>query len=336
MFRRILANVVKDIKLGWRSYFFLIVIGVAFAYFLLISFVIPENIEEELKLVIYDEAGTMSIPQSENLIIVGSRENLEKEMEKDFNIIGVIIRASENLGVELVFQGYESERTREIAKLALSKLFSNGTEKTINIETLKPESSEKVPMNKWFLPVLLLMEAVLLGTVLVFAMSISEKVERTQTAYMVTPGRALENLLGKVILFEILGLLFTYILTPLVVGMTADYLFLTFVIAIGSFFATSFALIFATYYDNMSQALFPMVAVALFFAFPMVSYLFPSFRPLFFKLIPTYPILLALRAATFPEYFGPVNLQSMLYPLIAGLVALWLATALYTKNARRG
>ncbi|OAA31531.1 hypothetical protein AT15_05510 [Kosmotoga arenicorallina S304] len=338
MFKRILANVIKDVKLGWRSYFFLIVIGVALGYFLIISFVLPESVEEGLKLVLYDEAGTIYIPQSENLIIAENREDLENEMGKDFNIIGVIIKASGDPGVELVFQGYESERTKEIVRLMLSKLFTGdiGIDEDITMETLNPEISIKVPMNKWFLPVLLLMEAVLLGVVLVFAMSISEKTEKTQTAYMVTPGRALENLIGKIVLFEILGLLFTYILTPLVVGTDANYPFLTLVVIVGSFFATSFALIFATFYDNMSQALFPMMAAALFFALPVVSYIFPAFTPMVIRLIPTYPILITLKEAAFPGYVGSLSLPLLLYPLVMGAISLWLATVLYLKNARKG
>jgi len=338
MFKRILANVIKDIKLGWRGYFFLIVVGIALGYFLLISFVIPDEVEDGLKLVVYDKDEIIHLPESENLIIVESREDLEKEMKKDFNIIGVIVNASEKPNIELVFQGYESERTKEITKLAISKLFTDGAknDKNVTIETLNPEISKKIPMNKWFLPVLLLMEAVLLGVVLVFAMSISEKTEKTQTAYMVTPGKALENLLGKIILFEVLGLLFTYILTPLVLGTDANYLFLTLVVLIGSFFATSFALIFATFYDNMSQALFPMMIAALFFALPVVSYLFPAFKPVIIRLIPTYPILIALKEAAFPWYIGSVNWQLLLYPLIMGALSFWLATVLYTKNARRG
>jgi len=78
---RLFTNVLKEVKLGWRSHFFLLTVGLAMAYFLLITFLIPEDLSTNIELVLLTEndelANMLHLDSSESqasLSIVESRE----------------------------------------------------------------------------------------------------------------------------------------------------------------------------------------------------------------------------------------------------------------------
>ena len=63
---RLAANTLKELRLGWRSYYFLLVVGVAIAYFLLVTFLSPEDLPVSPDVVVLTamEAGAPPFSQS--------------------------------------------------------------------------------------------------------------------------------------------------------------------------------------------------------------------------------------------------------------------------------
>lgn len=351
MLKRFFNILAKEIKMGVRAHFLLMAIGLALFYCLLIAFVIPEDTNLKPDVFVFNEGfsnnptvlekvlGTKDL-SNPKLHIVDSREELVEGMKENFNSVGIIIKNSDGqLILELVFQGHENAQVRELMKLSLIKNLSSSSfeENTIKkIELDENSTAEKIPANKWILPVLLLSEAVMLGSVLVFAMIFIEKSERTFVTFLVTPGKIAEYLGAKVAFLALLGVLFSIILTPMVVGFGINYLQLFAVIILGSLFSTSISLIVASFYKNLSQATISMIGLNLFFCLPVISYFVPGFSPWVVKILPTYPVLFAMRDIIFPGVASGHGLSGMLSVLIVGIIAFAVAVKMYKIQVSRG
>ncbi|RAM59280.1 MULTISPECIES: ABC transporter permease [unclassified Mesotoga] len=343
---RLFTNTLKEIKLGWRSHFFLLTVGLAVAYFLLMTFLIPEDLSTDTQLVLMVEqeelATTMGLIEEDteiSLSFAKDREELDKMMNRNFNSIGIVIGGDRSYpSVELVFQGHETAETREFLKLLVSSYLA-GSFNSIsdsNVEYLQEiqETRAEIPLNKSFLPVFLMFEAVMMGMIMVFAMIFSEKSQSTLHAYSVTPGKIWEYLGAKVILLVILGVIFTLILTPLTVGLKASFLPLIVVVAVGSFLSSSVSLIAASFYKNLSQSMAAMLALTVVFSLPMLSYFLDGFSPWYLRVLPTYPILFSLKAAVFPE-LGYVETSGVVLVTIEAVAAFLIAVTTYKLRLRK-
>lgn len=341
---RLLTNTIKEIKIGWRNYYFLLVFGLIVGYYLLVTFLIPENLtinpeifllnEMDNKATINEQFSTKEL-ESENIFFVDSREELESIMNRRFNSFGIIIKGDvENPSIEILFQGHESEETRELLKLSVINSIGITTDikDSYNVKVLdsKASDNENVPFNKSLLPILLMSEAIMMGMILVFSMVFEEKAQGTIIAYRVTPGSIWEYFGSKVFLFVILGIIFTLVFTPLIIGFNANYGELLLIIIVGSFLSTSVALIFASFYENLSQSFVTIVVLNLIFGLPMISYYVEGFSPWYIKIIPTYPLLFSLKGAVFPDL--NVQVTPGLWLIAIESIAAYLIAVLVYKH----
>ncbi|MFO7881334.1 MAG: ABC transporter permease [Kosmotogaceae bacterium] len=344
---RLLTNTFKEIKIGWRNYYFLLVFGLIIGYYLFVTFLIPEDLSLSPEVVILnemeiedaiDENFLAKEMESDNVFPVESREELEKLMNRRFNSFGIIVKGTVDMPlIEIVFQGHESQETRELLKLSIlsSMGLDSQSSDLFNVKFLENEDSvdENIPFNKSMLPILLMSEAIMMGMVLVFSMVFEEKSQGTIIAYRVTPGRIWEYFGSKVFLFVILGVIFTLAFTPLIVGLNANYGELLLITIVGSFFSTSVALIFASFYDNLSQSFVTIVVLNLLFVLPMISYYIEGFSPWYIRIIPTYPLLFSLKGAVFPDL--NIQVQPGLWVIaIESLAAFLIATMVYKHRIK--
>lgn len=345
---RLFTNILKEVKLGWRSHFFLLTVGLAMAYFLLMTFLLPEDLSTNIELVLLtenDELATMlqldSSESQASISIVDSREEMDSLMNGRFNSIGIIVKGSiSSPSIELVFQGHEDAETKEFIKLFVATFLAGPdveftSERDIEYLHEIQSTSDKIPFNKSFLPIFLMFEAVMMGMIMVFAMVFSEKSQKTLHAYSVTPGKIWEYLGAKVILLALLGIVFTFILTPLVVGLGADYFILIIIVVVGSFLSTSVSLIVASFYKNLSQSMAAMLALTVVFTLPMLSYFSEGFSPWYLRILPTYPILFALKGAVFPE-FSSSEISGLILVAIEAAAAFLIAVTTYKLRLRKG
>jgi len=345
---RLFKNVLKEVKLGWRSHFFLLTVGLAIAYFLLMTFLIPDDLSTNTNFVLLAEndelASMLHLDYSESQIsfsIVESRDEMDRSMNGSFSSIGIVVKGSvSSPSVEVVFQGHEDAETKEFIKLFVSTFLIGpniefASER--NIEYLQEIQSapDEIPFNKSFLPIFLMFEAVMMGMIMVFAMVFSEKSQKTLHAYSVTPGKIWEYLGAKVILLALLGIIFAFILTPLVVGFEADYSKLMIIVAVGSFLSTSVSLTVASFYRNLSQSMAAMLALTVIFTLPMLSYFSEGFSPWYLRILPTYPILFALKGAVFPE-FSSSEISGLILVAIEAAAAFLIAVTTYKLRLRKG
>ncbi len=78
-----------------------------------------------------------------------------------------------------------------------------------------------------------------------------------------------------------------------------------------------------------------MLALNLIFGLPMISFFIPGFSPLYLRILPTYPILFALKDALF-RGTSSVGFSSMWLILLEGVVAFSIAVKVYKLRVQRG
>jgi hypothetical protein len=350
MLKRFLGLVKKDIITGFRNYYFLMVIIVALLFVGIIQFVIPEN--TNIKPSVYyfiDYEGEMKeylqdmISQSEKehdkIYEVNSREEIINNMKKNTNSIGMVITANEGRpSIEFIMQGYENEQAKNALLLSMKDEINGAFNEDIKIDVVRLKEGlniEKIPLNKNVLPLFLLTEPTMLGFILIAALIFMEKDEGTIKAYIVTPGRLPEYLASKITLMLILGVISTFISTVLVVGFNADYLSLLILVILGGIFASSLGLIVASFFKNLSQAMIWIIAITLILSIPTLSYFLPSFAPWFFTILPTYPLMFAIREAVFQTGNTSVIYSTALYLLVLSIITYVLSILLYRFHLAR-
>ncbi|HPE69730.1 MAG TPA: ABC transporter permease [Thermotogota bacterium] len=346
MWRRLLANLLRETKVGWRSYYPALIVGVALFYFVAVKFLLPTGLNSEPD-VYYLNNVLGKLPfftpteDHERLHVMDDFEQMCALMKKDTNSIG--IEASGPFlspHFKLVFQGYENEGTRNLLKLSILEGFGFAGTGNVPIQVVGEgasgnEVSEPLPANEWALPVFILSEAVMLGMIFLFAMVFIDKSERTFSAYTVSPAGLAEYFGAKALYLVLLGFLFTMILTPLVVGWSINYFHLLLAIAVGSFFTTSIALIVSCFYDTFSQAMFVLLGLNLVLLLPSFSYFLPTFSPWYVRVLPTWSLLFGLRDILFPGVLGTFSPASLWLNLLYGCVAFALGVWLFSRRLRR-
>ncbi len=341
MIKRIFFNFLKEVKIGWRGNYFLLTVGIAIFYIVFIQFLLPGFINQNTNVYIFTEIDfeidykDIQIEEFENVFFVNNLDELHSKLDRNRESFGIYISGTEsNPKVELFIQGNEDEALKEVYKISILNSFGILSENNFNKIYLNSEISSPIKMNYYMIPILLLTEAVMVGIVFVFTMIFTEKNEGTIYAYSITPGRIFEYLLGKVLYLIFLGLIFTSVFCLPLFGFRVNYLELFLVIALGSFFSTSVSLIFASFYDNISQSLFSMLALNLVLIVPMFSYLIPSFNPPIMRIIPTYGILFNLRNILFNGY-GDLIYSDLLLILLEGIVFFLISSVVYNRMIKK-
>lgn len=337
----------KDIVVGFRNYFFLVVIIVALVFASIINFVIPEDAEikpnvyyyfeyeGEHKEVLQDVFYESEINHSK-VTRVNSREEVVDNMKKNFNSIGIIIDEIDNRpNVNFLMQGYENNEVVNSLVLAIKDDIDRKVREEMEIETLflkKEVNQEQIPLNKNVLPIFLAMEPTMLGFMIIAAFIFMEKDEGTIRAYRVSPGKIPEYLASKITLMVILGLISTIISTFLVVGSNADYGSLIAIVVVGSIFASGLGLIIGSFFDSISKSIIWILFVSIIFSVPFASYFVPSFAPIYIRLLPTYSLLFALREAIFPTGNMDIIYSTLLIFIVLSLINYILAIFVYKRN----
>ncbi|RKD32974.1 ABC transporter permease [Thermohalobacter berrensis] len=350
MLNRYFALLKKDIITGVRNYYFVVVIAVAIIFALIVNFLVPED--TSIKPAIFyhveyqgdmreniDEIIMESEREHPNVNRVNSREEIIENMKKKDNSIGMFVTESNGKPViEFITQGYENKKVINTLVLSMKNSINESLGRKIDVKTNilnKDVEMERIPFNKSILPIFLLTEPTMLGFVLILALVFMEKDEGTIRAYMVSPGRIQEYLASKITLMIILGLISTIVCTGIVVGFNANYLALFGLVIVGSIFSSALGLIIASFFDNLSQSFIWVAAINILFALPMVSYLLPSFAPTYIKILPTYPLLFAIREAVFPTGNVEIIYSTILTFIVLSIMTFIVSVFSYKITAAR-
>lgn len=346
MIRRLLALTVKDLRVVARNHFLTAVLVLAVVYALAVNYLVPGDPSGRPVAVVWDTTalglmGRLYLAAEPDRSLVVDSEAAYREALEEGNRIGIkVLGELVPERIEVTYQGYESARMRRVieATLHVQALGLSGANVPVfETRTLRgPGAGEPPPFNLTLVPVLILTEAAMVGLLLAAALLFSEKEEQTLAAYRVTPGGLLEYMTAKGLVMGLMALAFTVLFTVLTVGATAAWLPLLTVVFLAAVVVTVIALALAVFYRNLSQFMLTAVVLNFTLALPVVSYFQPSFSPAVLRLLPSYPLLFALREAYFPAA-GPAVVTSALGQLgLTLLVALPAAVVVFRRQFARG
>lgn len=341
--KRLFGLLRKDFLVAYRNFFFLIMLVVALILVGVTNWVIPEKANLDAKL-LYAFEGVqqenigrlMTVLKSrEGSQALESREQIIQYMQQDKNTIGVLVKGtSEKPDIEIILQGYENQQSRNALALTLTAALDAETADYSNIEhvILQTERQADIPLNKGFVPLMILNEPVMLGFIFLATLIFMEKEEDTIKAYMVSPVRIGEYLLSKIIVMVVLALLSTILITTLTVGINVNWGMLLAIVTAGSIFGATAAMLIAGFFDNLSKAMIWILSISLIFTIPMAAYFIPSFSPWFVTLLPTYDLMFAIREAIYPAGNTQIFYQSFITLTVISAVLYAMSILLYQRN----
>lgn len=341
MLKRMLNLMKQDSKVALRNYFHLVILILAVLMSLIINFAIPEEVKLTPTELFFDN--TPGKVFQEYLISEGverdrffnTREALKEEVRKKDNSLGIIVEGElDRARVTIIHQGTESEEILNLLdatiESALDRIRGIERESNHRVEYLRPKSAP-VPFNKNTIPVIVFMEAIMLGFLLIAVMVFQEKEEGSIRAYRVSPGGTLEYILSKATVNMGLGVIYATLLVMFTMGFRVNYPALLALVALSSFFITMLGLAVSAFFRNLQEFLFVGVFILSILAFPVGSYYSPAFSPDIITWLPSYPILFGVREILFPTgktgFIASLNLL-----LIAESLGMLLISYLVVKR----
>ncbi len=294
-----------DYTMALRSNFILITLILAILLAVLINFVLPEKLNTEMNTYILDRTSNTRIATFLNaagdegsaikIEVTKSEEELTTKLTKS-NGAGVIF---EDDKVIIVKQGYEDEATLNLMtatiNLLTKKLSGVYSPTSFKYTVLEPQSTEKLPFNKFMIPPLIVLDVFLLGFMFIAAMIFQDKKEGIINAYRISPINIFGYITSKVVINSSLSIALSLILVAATVGFHMNYLHYFVIVTLSALLISSLGMLLSQFYNSLSEFMYVLIAFSLIIAIPVISYSQPSFSVPFFKYIPSYPIMFEIK-----------------------------------------
>lgn len=336
--KRFASLFIQDFTVTIRSGFHYALIGLAALFIILIHFVIPEKINITPNEVFFDNTEGKVF---ENLLMQGgadeelfydNEEDLRQAVNKNRGSIGIVAVGSRGEYVfDIITGGKIAKKTQNLIIAAMESLTAevNGEDAAagINYEFLR-ESSLPVPFNKDFIPVFITFEVAMMGFILIAVLVFEEKQEGSIRAYRISPSGTLQYMLSKTAVLTIMGLLYGFFSTVLIVGFRADYTVLLLIVLLASILMNLLGLGLSVFFRNISEFLVVSVTTLTLIQLPVISYFNPAFSPGYLRWIPSYPVMFGVREALFStgkENFPWPTIFILLIEIAAVFVFCYLA-----------
>lgn len=341
MLARLGALFKKDVLLGFRNYYVAIVFFTAMLFVILINFVIPKemSIEPQIYYTVAPEGKTVFTGIDQQLAQakpLDSREDIVEKMRRNINSLGMVFKVKDQKPtVEFIMQGHESQEIKNILMLPFQSIGPNGRQEEMQIDTIRLKelaARTQQTFNIMLLPLFILFEPALLGLILLATLIFVEKEEGTIQAYAVTPGKLVEFLISKVLFILLLSMISVVVMMTFTIGIGKGFLITLLIVAVSSIFSSSLALFISSLFDNLSKAMMWLVLAGIIFSVPMMTYFIPGFAPLWIRIMPTYPLLFAIKEAMFPVGNTGVITSTIGLFAILSVVLFVLAVSSYRSN----
>jgi len=344
MGRRLLSLLAKDLKVVTRNHYLTVVVGLALVYVLAINFVIPAQLATSAEVVVWDQTPGQAMLKlyqtgagGASGAAVDSETASAEALQAGDTRLGLHIEGGDlPERITVTYQGYENEQTRHLFETTLRAqvaALAGSPPPVFETDVLRPtQPAERPPFNFSLLPVFIFSEAVMVGILLVAALLYSEKDEGTLRAYRVSPGGEFEYLLAKSLAMGVLGVVFTVIVTALTVGLRVAWGPILGLVFLAAAAMTIIALVIANLFKTISQFILTGLVITIVFGLPVAGYFAPSLGPWWFKVLPSYPLVFALREAYFPTG-NTAAIAGAVWQMLATLaIALPLAVLAFRRQ----
>ena len=317
--KRLFRICAQDMRRLLTNALFWVLTGTLAVIVLVVDLALPkETSQQNYRLVTYHAPAAFAAGEEQE-----SFEALEQAVRAG-DAIGVAFGAD---GITIVHPGY-SEQTLNAIALELT-----GTQPAPVATVLLDEQAKTVPFHLTSTPIFICFEALMVGFILGGALMLSEKQDGTVRALRVSPIRTGAYIVSKTLLFSAIGTVYASLICVLTVGVSIHWGLFLFLSFFGTAIFTMIGLAYTTPFRDMSGWFFSMVVLLSVNMLPVISYSSPAFTPFWMKLIPSYPILMAYRAALFG---GALDLRYTVAAMAAwGAISYLLAQFFVWKNHLR-
>ncbi len=320
----------QDIKIAMRNYFHVVVIVLALLMSAVIHFVVPSEMKLTPNEIFYDATEGQVLTSLldelgvESERIYQGRQALVDTVTNDSGFIGIVMEGTlERAEFTIYHQGSEAAQTLNLFDASLETILASmrGEDNALPLRVLYlRDRTEPIPLNLQMIPLIIVLEAVLLGFLLIAVMVFQDKEEGGVRAYRVSPAGTLEYILSKSVVNMLLALLYSIIIIVSTIGVKVQYLPVLLLILLASFLMTSIGLAVSVFFKNLEEFLFVGVFLMSILGLPMVSYMSPSFAPRFLTILPSYAVLFGIREILFTTGKGGFILQTLLVLLVQSLL----------------
>ena len=301
--KSLLSICAQDIKRLLTNALFWVLTGTLAVIVLVVDLALPKEIaQQNYRLITYNAPAAFAAGEAQN-----SYADV-KQAVREGEAIGVSFGAD---GITIVHPGY-SEQTLNAIALELSGI------QAAPIATLQLDATAKeIPFHLTSTPIFICFEALMVGFILGGALMLAEKQDGSIRALRVSPLNTATYVMSKTLLFSAIGTIYASLICVLTVGVSIHWGLFLLLSFFGTAIFTMIGLAYTTPFRDMSGWFFSMVVLLSVNMLPVISYSSPAFTPLWMKLIPSYPILMAYRSALFG---GALDLR---YTITA--IAAWVA-----------
>ncbi len=354
---------VKELKLASTSFYFMIEIGMAIVFLLILLFVIPKEvkIQQEEYLYIIDvmrevmvaELLNQDTDKKEEEVIIGkdeikttlyeneyskiyltdSKEDLASLAEKE-KVIGIAVEINEESMPEYTYylQGYESEKLKNLF-LILNSIDEQELEKVNETqEVRKLEEDTKILSNREnVLPSFLVFNGSLMGLFIIASYIFLDKNEGIIKAYAVTASKVWIYLASKIGVILVTTTVTSLIMAVPVMKLDINYFWFILFLLSSGFFASVIGLAVASFYKDMSKAFTVIYALVIVMVLPNIAHFIPSWNPNWIKWLPSYPMLEGFKEIILKGNYNYVFLSSLGF-IVAGTVIFIILTKMFKKR----
>jgi hypothetical protein len=332
--KKFFTMMIQDLVILTRNWLFYALPFLALVIILLTNFVLPEETGTVNKpaILFYEKEGTAFSnylnQAGEEDHLFDSKEALVEAVKESDNSIGIVVEKGLPEPVfTVIHQGTESEVIKNYLEMSL-EVISRGMSgypmpDNYKVVSLRPQA-DPIPFNLMQLPFFIVMEAGILGMMLIVIMVFQEKQEGSIRAYRITPGGILRYIGAKMTLLVFLSTIYAFIIAVFTVGFSYNILQFLIITILGSLVIALIGFATCVFFNDLSEYIFVMIAIMGVIALPVMSYFMPSFSPWVIKLIPAYPMLFGYKEVFFPSGSETFMLDVTLPLIIEGVILLGL------------
>ena len=313
--KSLLSICAQDMKRLLTNALFWVLTGTLAVIVLVVDLALPKEIaQQDYRLVTYNAPAAFKMGEA-----LSSYDAVVQAVRAG-DAIGVSFDAD---GVTIVHPGY-SEQTLNAIALELS-----GVQPTAVATLQLDETAKAVPFHLMSTPIFICFEALMVGFILGGALMLSEKQDGSIRALRVSPLSTAKYVVSKTLLFSVIGTIYASLICLLTVGVSINWGLFLLLSFFGTAIFTMIGLAYTTPFRDMSGWFFSMVVLLSVNMLPVISYSSPTFTPIWMKLIPSYPILMAYRSALFG---GALNLGYTLAAMAAWSVVSYLLAQVFVQK----
>ncbi len=237
------------------------------------------------------------------------------------------------LQYRLLLFGSESERYQKLISAMMNAGSTPALLQAAESREVLTLGAENVLNNRQsYMPLAVVIMNGLMGMLIVIAYLTLDKSAGLIRAMALTPMHTRAYLLSKVLVVLTMSLISSLVVTVPVMGAQPSYPLFILTAALVSVLSCMIGLWVASFFEDVKSAFGVIILLMVLLMLPSMSYIIPAFAPLWIKLMPTYPMLQAVKETLLPS-------PDTSYVLIvcAGMAAgsalfLWWSDIRYRKS----